>query len=419
MSLLQRPAGWSPALALVLVALAAASVYGLGFGTPYHVDEDPNLALVTRLFDASQAWAQVLALDSTQADWIPSMLPGYHALLAGLLRLGGWPPVLDVVRALSLIASLGTVAAVMWAARPLLQGHAALRGLQFAALPMCFPLLPLVYTDVVALLFPALAAGFYFRGQPWRAGCLVTLALLFRQTNICWLLMLWAMVQVDATGYRLRLPDVQDAARRAMAFLPGLLLFIAFVAWNEGVAIGAYRDQQTVTRPHGGNVFFFMQLFFLLFLPWLPARWPLVAQRLRQARVWLLLVVLFLLYFFTYHGDHPWNILLPHLLRNKMLAVLFHSPATFLLGYVPVAVTALLWLDWPLLRASARLLLPFALLSLLPIHLIEPRYYLPACLFLLLFTRPQPLRQECTLLLWFALLSAAVVTGHLQRWFFL
>lgn len=403
--------------AMALVVLAAGVVYGLDFGSAYQVDEDPNLALVTRLFEASHAWAQVMALDSN--DWIPSMVPGYHWLLAGLLRLGGLSPSLDGVRALSLVLSLCTVAAVMWAAHAVLPERSALRGLQFAALPMCFPLLPLVYTDLVALLFPALAVGFYFRQRVGLAGLMATLALLFRQTNICWLLMLWGMVQVDAAGYWLRLRDLPDALRRAMAFLPGVLLFLAFVAWNHGVALGSYRDQQVVTRPHMANVFFFMQGFFLLFLPCLPGLWSVMWQRLRQRRIQVFLVALFILYLRDYDADHPWNLFLPHLLRNKMLRILCYSPLTFLVGYLPVAITILAWLSWPLQRPSARLLLPFALLALLPVHLVEPRYYLPVCLFLLLFTARQPLRQEYALASWLALLSAAVVTGHIQRWFFL
>ena len=97
----------------------------------------------------------------------------------------------------------------------------------------------------------------------------------------------------------------------------------------------------------------------------------------------------FALYFYTYAHPHKYNT--PELgfyIHN----LLIHYTADFTVGrvlaFIPVAWMALAFAT--AVRASEYtaemlLLVPFALLSLLPMPLIEPRYYLVAlCLFIAL-----------------------------------
>jgi hypothetical protein len=86
---------------------------------------------------------------------------------------------------------------------------------------------------------------------------------------------------------------------------------------------------------------------------------------------------------------------------------------------VPMLV-ALGWL-WttPLARSSMYCLYLFWAVSLLPVWLIQPRYYLPQLVLLLLFRRSEEQKVEAVGVVYALLAGAAVYLGMITKRFFI
>ena len=405
-------------LAIIGAALLAVSTYLSIAGNPPYIDEG--------MMHMPQIEQYRLALESTEAlssistsNQIVTMVPGYHWMIAGILKITHLPTTLDTVRGVSLCLSLLTMLAILWAARAALPDRYWVRTWHIMMLPMCFPFMPLVYSDIPSLFFIALAFGFYFRKSLLMAGLMMCLSLGFRQTHLFWLGLLFAMIYVDTFGYTLSVRNAAKHCRQHAVFIVGVIGFALFVYWNHGVAMGQYRNQHTTQSLFMGNLFFFLQAFAFIFMPWLLYHFHKNRLLFKTARYWIMAVGLVGLYSVLPHIEHPWNIFEPQFLRNQILWALMFNPWWMLVGMCLLIMGTTAYLAWPMIRPSAKLLAPFTALALLPITLIEPRYYLPVFMLFLLFSAPRPRWQEYALAVWLALQSGFVLVGHLNGWFFL
>jgi len=330
--------------------------------------------------------------------------PTYHRLLAMLGRLTGLET-LAGLRLLTLLLSLLCVPCFLAAARAVDPGNAIHKAYLFFFLPILLPFYFLLYTDVLALTLFLLAVWLGLRDRPYLAGFAALDSVLVRQNMVVWLCFLLVLLWGQETGWRFRLPLLGRQLRRYAVFLLALAGFAFFVLYNRSLVLGATSQYHPPGIVHLSNVFFSLFVCTVLFLPLFAAQTPQVLALVRQ-RPWLLaaLAGLLGLYLLTFRGDHPMN-QLPGYLRNERLQFALHNIWTRLLFFLPIAWAVLGLLVTPLRRPVDYWLYPFWVLVLLPVWLVEQRYYLPGFALLLLFRVPASPGIERGLLAWQVLLS--------------
>jgi len=337
--------------------------------------------------------------------------PTYHAVMAALARLLGVSG-LDGLRLLVLLPSVALIALASAVARRTAPAHPGLRTLQVLFLPILFPLLFLVYTDVSALALLCAALLAVLSRHLLLAGLFASLAVAFRQGQIVWLAWVWLLcvAELSREGFDRRLAI--RAVRETWTFALGALGFLAFVIWNGGVALGD-RSMHPTGGPHLGNVYFALFLFFPIFLPLCMNRAPDALPFLRTRFFWILgLYIAFLYFLVVFRADHPYNQLdYPGFLHNQLIQAFTASPLQRVAFFAAVASSTLTLAQVPLQRPSFRLLYPAAFLFLLPFWMIEQRYYLAPFTLFLLLRREEPAWLECVLTVWLAALSFYLLWG--------
>ena len=269
---------------------------------------------------------------------------------------------------------------------------AAPRTLQFLFIPTLFPLYFVTYTDLPALAVTLLMLErVVARHYAW-AAVFALLAVLMRQPNIAWVGFALALIACKVARDHGRgifaLDNLRAAARRGWLLLLVVLAFLVFALWNGGVAVGDV--EQHPLSINLSNLYFCLLVAWALFLPFNVEQLGNIGRLLAEHKwMWALLAAAFLVYFFTYTAPHKYNTPELDFYRHNLL---IHYTVDFTLGrilaFVPIAWMALSFVtaanssDY---RREMLLLAPFALLSFLPMPLIEPRYYIVAlCLFLAL-----------------------------------
>jgi len=201
-----------------------------------------------------------------------------------------------------------------------------------------------------------------------------------------------------------------------------LLAFPVFVIWNGGVALGDV-EQHPVSL-NVSNLYFFLLLAWFLFLPFNLAQLGNI-KRLLQANSWLLLVLVaaFAVYFLSYEHPHKYNT--PELgfyRHNLLLHYSSDFTANRVAAFIPMAwmalsvVTAARSSDYP---AYMWLLLPFALLSFVPLPLIEPRYYFVTLSLLLAFRPAMSTPANTATLIYYILASSWILYNISREAFFI
>jgi alpha-1,2-glucosyltransferase len=386
-------------LGFVVVAIAAFVAF---HDNPLHVDERVHYPQIV-----------TFARGYSRLDPRLTMIPGYHALLGSMAWAADSFSV-RTIRFFNFIVGLGAVAAFYFSAKAQQARDPMAPTLQFAFLPIAFPLLFLIYTDITSLLFVLLMMLSVAKKRPRTAGLFGLISCLIRQTNVVWVAFALVWSYVDENGWSWA-PIKQTLGKYWMFLLSGAL-FVAFLIANKGVAIGDASAHPTGSL-HLGNIFFLLFLSFFLFMPFFWARRREALSTLRTWPGWFALGVLFATFWLGFSVDHPYNTQLDEpFLRNDILIFFSSTWLSRLLFFVPVAL-AVLSLRVVRLRSHWWLLYPFAILFLLPAWLIEQRYYLiPLSLFLL---AREPLTDlvERIQIGWFFMISIAVFAVVERGWF--
>lgn len=272
--------------------------------------------------------------------------------------------------------------------------------------PLLVSLWVLVYTDMAALLVLLLALAAQRRGSHAVAAGALVLACLVRQSNVVW------FVFFAVAAWR-----QEDRARCVLRYVAGAAVAGALMA------VGIIR---VLPNPINGPRFNPAQPYFLaltaalLYAPLWLAEWPrlwsaLRRQPLRAGHVALLIGVVAVLTL-TYTNPHGWNADLAFL-RNRPLVALEHSIPLRIavsLGLVAAAAGYIAYLR----RSGAAGLLGCAwligLLHILPLYLVDPRYYI--VLFVLLdllmpYSRAALARQ----IAWYGAWAAGIALYVLMR----
>jgi hypothetical protein len=168
-----------------------------------------------------------------------------------------------------------------------------------------------------------------------------------------------------------------------------------------------------------GNLFFLLFVYSVVFLPIVLARAPAnAAAAFARPQGVLLFALLFALYMFTFDSAHPYNNIAPQIWpRNAVLMAVASGLWLKLLFFVPIMLAAL---DLAADIRERPILIPVMLASvafLLPVWLIEQRYYIVSFALVLLFRSDAGRIVERLTTLWCALLAVVFIYGYRQALF--
>lgn len=344
-----------------------------------------------------------------QIAWdILTVLPGYHALSAAILWATDFRT-LAGARLLNGVYGLLAIGAFHWMRRVNFGKADAAATLQFALLPILFPYDFLVFTDVLSLASVLAAGAATLRGRHLVSGALMIAALCIRQTNVVWLPLLAGLAVASDGGFVL--PPWRQAFVRAWPYAIGMILFLAYWAWNGSISLSKV---QTTMHPdlsiHVGNVYFTLFLCALLLPLHVLIGLKTFVEQVR-ARPWVIAlpIAAFALYWMFFRADHPYNLAVePWMLHNRIV-VLSQSAWEWKAAFGLAAVAAACGLaNTRLQPASAWMLYPLALVALASSWMIEHRYALvPMALWLVFRQRQNEKVEAATTALWAVLAVCA------------
>lgn len=332
-------------------------------------------------------------------------IPGYHVLSALVGRVTG-DCSLQQMRLVNAVIGVLSVAAFFAAARAAGAAWPVARTLQYFFLPILLPYHFLVYADSISLLANLATLALLLRGRFLLAGLVGSLAILVRQTNVVWLALVCLVAYRDAAEVRSAPHPLAAWLRRTWTALLGLAGFGLFILWNGGVAVGG--RGAFAAGFHTGNLFLFLALYLVLFLPANVAAFQRRAARLADPLLWALVVGAYVLFLTTFRVDHPFN-KFEGFLRNEMLSAVATSPLWKHVFFALAAGGLIALYLTRLRRPSLYLIYPLALATLLPLRLIEHRYGLPAFVLLLVCREDDPAPGEYAGVALLALLSGAAL----------
>jgi hypothetical protein len=379
------------------------------FRPDYLVDEPGHLGNIYHFLEGKPGWPGQM-----------TMLPGYHFTVAALWQLH---PPLKLLTLARLVTTVTALLALFAFARAWTRLHGRPAGpavLLLALLPIVQPFTGLAYTDVPGLAFTLLAVGAHLAGYRATGALLFGAAVCLRQTNVIWAGFLVA--------YEFLRPDVPR--REFFQRTRGLLLFLLVCAVAIAAALvsagrltpGAQTGNDLRFNP--ASLHFAGLLTLFLGLPiWLTAAPAALggfigALRSRPAFTLCLTAVALTAaaaLAHTFANPHAWNRDLFWdgcsftLLRNWPLVWLDTHPWLRAASGLNVVLMAL-----ALAVAFARqphrreLWLALATGALLPLTngLVEPRYFIPVAVFVLLFLDLAPATVR-RLTWWWLLLCAS------------
>ena len=344
-----------------------------------------------------------------EGDYTPNprvtTIPGYHALSALVGRVTG-DCSLQQMRRVNAVIGVLSVAAFFAAARSAGAAVPIARTLQYFFLPILLPYHFLVYADSISLLANLATLALLLRGRFLLAGLVGSLSILVRQTNVVWLALVCLVAYMDAAEVRSAPHPLTAWLRRIWTALLGLAGFGLFVLWNGAVAVGG--RGAFAAGFHTGNLFLFLALYFVLFLPANVAAFRRRAGRLADPTLWVLLALAYVLFLTTFRVDHPFN-KFEGFLRNEMLSAVASSLLYKHLFFAFAAAGLIALYLTRLRRTSLYAIYPLALATLLPLRLIEHRYGLPAFVLLLVCREDDPAPVEYGGVALLALLSGVAL----------
>lgn len=321
------------------------------------------------------------------------MFPGYHLVVAALLKLTGLGST-AAARVISLLLSLTSCVAAYGIARTIDRHTALLRTLQFALFPILLPFFPLLYTDPLSLAFLLFALLAAMRSRPFLLAIFFLLAVFVRQNNVLWAPLLFALLLPEAPAWSVVLRRPKAVLRIAWPLLPPVIVFLLFVAWTGRASLN---PDLALAHPFpafsSGNIFFTLFLFTLLFLPLVAARARATVRLLRRPSTWLLLIALFTVFSIFFAVDHPANSEVGRLRDTILLAADAGGLPGFLF-WLAGAIAVLTMMATPLARRSFLWIYPLSLLYLGGSWLIDPRYAIVPLVLFLLLRKPNSWRMD-------------------------
>lgn len=356
-----------------------------------------------------------------------TMLPIYHALLAGVMSVVDYISVKSL-RLVNLLISAISIPVFYWLCVQLKRENIAERVLIFTLMPIIIPFFSLIYTDMVATLLVLAMVLLMLLGRHYWAGVFGLLAVFLRQTNLIWvgfcglylIVQYWVSASEPLRDRIVRL--IPSCFHQLLPYAIVFVVFGMFVIYNGGVAVGTADLQAVSFNP--SNVYYFLLLTFFLFLPYNFEYSSRIFTLLTGSfKVWILIGVFFVVYFMTYSNSHQFNSYgLSFYLRNIVLHHTVTNPVWKTLAFIPMV--------WMLLtfylmgrqesnKWQIYTLYFVILLNLIPLPLVEQRYYIVALVLFLAWKPSTSLVSDRMIISSYIPVSAFLLYGISQHWFFL
>ncbi len=238
-------------LALLMWLMA---IYG---GDSSYADEKTHLRQINRFLKGNY----YLLSDLTT-------IPGYHLTIASVVSGAGFFIDLSAtreIRLVSLFISIASIWIFFLISKQLGIKNPYLRTLQFIFLPISFFYFPFIYTDIFSLILVLVAFYFLLKKRYNSSAFFIFLSLLVRQTNIVWAAFFWFYIYISDYGFAFSLNSFKKHLHQTIGYICTGSLFGLFVFLNHGISIGDRTNQQVGF--HLGNVYFFLVIACILFLP--------------------------------------------------------------------------------------------------------------------------------------------------------
>jgi len=337
-------------------------------------------------------------------------IPGYHAGITLLAKASGSPSP-QKIRVISLLVSSLSIFVFFIISKTLKSADPIVRTLQFVFLPVSFFYFPLIYTDIVSLLMVLSTFYFLIKRQYALSAIFAFASLLVRQNNIVWILFFWAYQYVSVNGFPVSRQSLLDYAKRTFGYVPVFLAFALFVSLNKGIAIGDAESHQAGF--HMGNIYFFLALSGVLFLPLLIASMHRFdALKTRNFLVFGVGIGTLAAASFIVFPPvlHMYNFKLAFL-RNIILQGAYHQYAWIYASAILIGYLAIFLMKF---ERKDLYLFPFIAVSLLPSLLVEQRYAIIPLAFILLLRRDGDRKTEYAMVPYFLALSVGLIYTLLE-----
>lgn len=325
-------------------------------------------------------YADILTiLSDSKAALTATMLPGYHYTMAAI----GWLFDLNTMqdfRVVSVAIVLLTALMVVVCSRILHSPSYPTRALHFQFLPMTVVYTSVIYTDIFSAAVLLLATVLALRKRTFLSGVVIALSLWVRQSNIFWLVFVWALAFVDENTISVGRRKVSQVAKLSLPFFIGIVGFCFFVYMNDGIAVGAAKKFHQEYGIFTTNVFLLVLLLFLYALPVHLFNIYKYRDILRENKliVGILFVVLSFVYLNYSLPEHIFNTGEIGVDRTP-LSLLYgddlDSPSFLILPIILITVMSM-YIE-ARNNFSVALLCVFTVVGLLPISLAIHRYYIP------------------------------------------
>ncbi|WP_119396497.1 Dol-P-Glc:Glc(2)Man(9)GlcNAc(2)-PP-Dol alpha-1,2-glucosyltransferase [Salinibius halmophilus] len=201
-------------------------------------------------------------------------------------------------------------------------------------------------------------------------------------------------------------------------FIASALIFVAFVIYNGGVAVGD-KDAHQLARLYPTQVYFLLLTLFFLFLPMHLKNTPKIIRLIqRHPEILVLAGLLFVIYITTFYAHHMYN---HHdfFLRNRVLVWVREDFISKTIAFIPMLWAFLSLCVTPLRRKSFYWLYPVTIIALLPHGLVEQRYFLEFIALFMLMKRWDSLRVDYVTIAYYAPITLFFCIGIGEIRFFL
>lgn len=348
-----------------------------------------------------------------------SALPGYHACMAILSKLTGLSS-LFAMRCITVIFGIISVSVFYLLALHLHPESTIIRTVQYLLFPAIFIFYFMLYTDILSLLLVMLMLLFALDKRFVLAGLFGILSMLVRQNNVLWVAFIPALIYYETFNWTISINKIISIIRQTWVFFICFALFIIFFIVNKGVAVGD-ASMHPAFLFSTGNVFFSLFCFFIFFLPMHVENIPKVFAYFKSSK-WPLLISLFLfmIYWFTFKNDHPYNqIATYYFIRNYILVKFTSSAPLKFLFFLPMLYTFWSFVIIPLSKKSWNIFYFFTVFFLLPGWLIEQRYYIIPFVLFMLFRKEQSVLCERITILYYILILCLLLPAVVSLKLFL
>ncbi len=332
-----------------------------------------------------------------------TMIPGYHfivSIILYFLKLDS----LDSARFISLILALASVYLFFCCARMVHSKVPIQRTLAFFSLPILFPFHFLVYTHSASLVFILLGFYYYFKRNLNICALFLGISVLVRQTNVMWIVMIFLIEYIDNNGLALSKKQILEHIRKNILLFYIIVDFVLFVVINGG-RVSLATDHNPTIRTE--NIFFSLFVFFFIFFPFIIVNITnSIKIFINHLYLIIPIIIIFIFYLYEFQVVHKYNITGGHWIHNIIPLYMVENYSHKIVSFIPMLIVAISLLGFQLYSKSAHIFYLVWFASLVPLGLIEMRYYIPHMTLFLLFKKSENSRFE-----WFQSLYLIIISA--------